>query len=325
MRWIETKIETTREGLPFIEAVLLNANLSGWQTYDDAELGALLRDNPHTWDYVDDELLSGASAAAVGFYVLDGAAGQKALEQILIDIYKLRIDNPGVDFGPLNAASVSRDDADWQDNWKKYFKPFRVGVNLVVKPAWEDYENTDNRTVININPGHAFGTGQHETTRMCMAAIEKYLPRGARLLDVGSGSGILSILALLFGAEYCDAVDFDIGAADVAMENAALNNIPDGRLRVYTGDFINDTNVRDAFKPKKYGAVVANITAGAIISVARILDNIGCLEQGAPFISSGIIKDRLDETRRAVEDAGFVMIETMTDGEWVCLCAKRAR
>ena len=325
MRWIETKIETTPEGLPFIEAVLLNANLSGWQTYDDAAFGAFLRDNPLQWDYIDDELLKGASGAAIGFYLTGDEAGRGALKQIISAINTLRPDNPGVDFGTLSSASVSRDDAVWLDNWKKYFKPFCVGKNLVVKPAWEDYGNTDGKTVININPGHMFGTGQHETTRMCMEAIEDNPPRGVRFLDIGCGSGILSVLALKLGAEHCDAVDFEAGAAAVVNENAALNGISGERLRVYTGDFINDINLCDALKAKKYGAVVANITAGAIISVARILDNIGCMDTGALFIASGIIRDRLAETRQAAEDAGFCVTDARLDGEWACLRATRAR
>lgn len=203
---------------------------------------------------------------------------------------------------------------DWANNWKKYFKPVEVGNNLVIKPTWEDYENTQNKVVVEIDPSMSFGSGQHETTRLCMAMLEPYINGETRMLDVGTGSGILAVEALLLGAKSVEAVDIDPLSVRVAKENAMLNGVAD-RLDVKQSDLSKDVK-------GTYNLITANIVADIIIRLLEDIDRI--LEEGGTLIASGIIDVREADVVNALEAKGYAVTETRYERGWVALAAKKA-
>ncbi len=200
-------------------------------------------------------------------------------------------------------------DADWAEEWKKYYKPVEIGKNLVVVPCWEEYSKTNGKTVVRIDPGAAFGTGTHETTRLCMQAAEQYLTPGARVLDIGTGSGILAVTALLLGAASADAVDIDPLAVRAAAENARLTAVT-GRLKIKQGDLLSTASGR-------YDFIFANIVADVILSLLPVLREY--MFPACKVVLSGIINSRAEEVIESASQNGFVVSETSRDGEWTAL------
>ena len=191
---------------------------------------------------------------------------------------------------------------DWANNWKQYFKPFKVGEKLVIKPSWEEYDNSDGRIILEIDPASSFGTGKHHTTRLCLEVLEKYLNKGDKLLDMGCGSGILSIGAMLLGADSAVAVDIEENAAVTAKENAVKNHISTGKYRTYFGNILTDEKLADEIDDK-YDIIAANIVADVLIAMKDSFRRY--LRDGGILIVSGIIEERMDEVIDALISAGF--------------------
>ena len=211
---------------------------------------------------------------------------------------------------------------DWQDNWKKYFKPMKVGSRLLIQPSWEDAPSAeaDGRRVLHLEPGLAFGTGTHETTRLCLETLEQRIHGGETVLDLGCGSGILSIAALALGADHVVGVDIDPKAVDVAYENAALNGYGKDVCRYLAGNVLDDPALVAELGRETYGLVLANIVADVIIPLAPLVP--GLLAEGGTFLCSGIIDRRGDEVAAALEKAGLAVIRRMEKNGWVALAAK---
>ena len=204
------------------------------------------------------------------------------------------------------------EDSDWENNWREYYKPIEVGEKLVVVPEWEPIPE-GGRVALRLDPGLIFGTGSHPTTRMCLAALENYVNQNTRVLDLGCGSGILGIGALVLGAGSCLGCDIDPKAPDVVMANAALNGIGGDRLSACSGDVVADASLRRRFGTG-YDLVLANIVSDVILPLAPHVP--GFLAPGGVFITSGIIEGRQDEVRAAVERAGLVIVEHRCEEEW---------
>lgn len=209
--------------------------------------------------------------------------------------------------------TIGVNDSDWSENWKKYFKPLEIGTRLAVCPSWEKYDNKDNRNVMMIDPGAAFGTGAHDTTRLCLTVLDRFCTDGATLLDVGSGSGILSIAAVLLGCNHADGVDIDPLAVKVAEENAALNNVSD-KTDYICGDLVERIS-------GQYDIVCANIVADVIISLC---DNVKTfMKDGGIFICSGIIDSRETDVTAKLSEVGLKVDERFTSGGWVALVCRK--
>lgn len=255
------------------------------------------------WDYIDETLLQkDKTVVSVSGYV-------EADENLLPVTERLQLLLPPE--ARLEVLFVKEED--WANNWRRYYKPLRVGEHLVIKPSWEPYEKQLGDVVVELDPGMAFGTGTHETTRMCMAALEKHITPASDVLDLGCGSGILSITSLLLGARAVTGVDIDPVATKVAAENGAANGFAPPRYNICRGNLVDEvTGVFDV--------VVANIIADVIISVCG--DVRAFLKEEGVFICSGIIEERAGDVRRALLQQGYSIIEQQCEGEWVAFTCK---
>lgn len=321
MEWIEVKIYTTTEGVEPLTAMLLETGVTGIQVEDDDELKEFVTTSSTYWDYVDEELLNKEKEdTRVTVYVSDNPYGMDILMSIKEGLSRLKTTDIGLNLGKLTYELTNTNDEDWLNKWKEFYKPFNVGEKLLVKPEWETVENPENRIIFNINPGHVFGTGMHQTTQLCMLNLEKYITDESEVLDLGCGSGILSIIALLLGAKHANAIDIDANATKTAYENAALNGIGKDKYYVTSGNIIDNKDIQDEFGYEKYDVIVANIIADVIIAMAPIVKK--AIKKDGIFISSGIIKDRVEDVHTALIENGFEIIDTKFKDEWVSVTAK---
>lgn len=319
MQWLEIAIYTTDAGTDAVCAALSGVGIDQVSIEESRERAmAFLNERAVYWDFADAEKI-GTDTPCVKAYLADVPESAPVLASIKEAIAGLRAAETGLDLGTLSIAVTRVCDADWENNWKAYYKPLPVGERLLVLPSWEEEPAHHGRTVLRLDPGVAFGTGSHHTTRMCLEFLEQAVTPGCRMLDLGCGSGILSIAALLLGADSATAVDIDPIAERIAAENAALNGIADADYRVCIGDLLSDEALC-ARIAGAYDVVCANIVAGVIIRIAPFAKR--CAKKGAPFIVSGVIDERRDEVIAALQSAGFA-IESVHEAEsWVAILAR---
>ena len=319
MDWIKTTVTTTAEGIDPVSGRLLELGINGIEISDKDDFIEFLENNRKYWDYVDEELVKLKDAdTKITFYLSCGAAGIEQLNAVKASLAELKaLDADGV-YGSLEISTDNVKDEDWSEIWKQYFHPIPVGKKILICPAWETPKNTDGRTVFTVNPGLSFGTGSHPSTRFCLEEIEENLKPGDSMLDLGCGSGILSVTALLLGASSAVAVDIDSNATDVAHSNLKLNKLTDENYKTYTGDITSDKELRD--KLGTHNLVVANIVADVIIAIAPYVR--GFMNSGATFICSGIILERLDEVKAALTKNGLNITKVKCDDDWAAITAK---
>ena len=326
MKYIELKIHASSQGVEMVTEMLMRNGITGISVDDPADLQDILnKKNEYGWDYIDDAVKERPSREpVVKVYLEDSDEGRRQLQHLKIEVMKLKSSELEGKFGwdanlgRLYAESEVVDDEDWKDKWKEYFKPARITDRVVVKPTWEDYSPKAGELVIEIDPGMAFGTGTHETTRLCMALMQLYLakacPGARRVLDVGCGSGILSIGAALLGAEEITGVEIDPDAVEVARENAAQNGLAD-RISIRQGDLTEGLDLQADI-------IVANLMADLVMLLAD-----SCREhlaEGGVFISSGILLEKKELVSDAIHRAGFTIETVAVDGEWCAIAARKA-
>jgi len=322
MDWIEAAVETLSDGVELVTAALMDAGISGLQIEDDYAMRLFLESNEEQWDYADEALLASEKGGArVKFYVTADANGHETLTAARTALNALRALESPETVGSLALVSDVVNDGDWLDKWKQYYKPFKIGRRIVIRPTWEEYDAQDGELVFTINPGHVFGTGLHQSTRLCIGALERMVQAGDMLLDVGCGSGILSILSLMLGAKHALAVDIEPDAVNVAYENAAMNGIGKDTYTVLSGNLLADDALRASIAETQYDIVAANIVADIITALSPIVPPM--LKPGGLFISSGIIRDRADDVAAALDANGFDLLEKLTADEWVCMIARK--
>ena len=322
MEWIEVKITTTAEGIEPLSGVLYNMGISGIIISDKDDFAQFLENNRKYWDYVDEELEKLKEAdSSVTFYLSDDAVGAETLALVKSAMTGLKKADENREYGSLEVVTVNVKDEDWSENWKKYFHPLPIGEKILIVPQWEqeNVNNPENRVIFTINPGMSFGTGSHESTQMCIEEIEKAVKNGDRILDLGCGSGILSVIALLLGAENAVAVDIDDKAVEVAFSNLKLNELGESKMVGYAGDITSDAELREKIGGG-YEIVVANIVSDVIIALAPYIR--GFMKDGATFICSGIINERQDEVKSALESAGLVCEKVRVRNEWSAIVCK---
>lgn len=325
MEWTEVKIYTTRAGIEPVSAILLETGINGIQIEDDEELKEYLEQSSMYWDYVDEELLNKkCEETKIKVYVSNNPYGNEMLLNIKENINRLKsIEKEiNIDLGSLSIQTTENlNDEEWLNKWKEFYKPFKIGKKIFVKPIWEEIDDSEGRTIFNINPGHVFGTGLHQTTQLCIENIEKYVNNESVVLDLGCGSGILSIISILLGAKSAFAVDIDSNAINVAYENAEINGIGKNKYYVTSGNVISDVLIRNEIEKCKYDIVLANIIADVICLISPFVYN--QLKENGVFIASGIIKDRLDDVYNSLKENGLEILDTIIKDEWVCVVSKR--
>jgi ribosomal protein L11 methyltransferase len=307
--WIEVKVITKSEALEPISGIFYGLDCKGVAIEDPQDI--LGREQgPLTWDFADINVLEhkGEVAVVKGYFSQDQDIDQ-LVEYITNKVNEIK--ELGIDVGQGLVKSEELHEEDWANNWKKYYKPSKIGEKIVVKPIWEDYSKKDDEIVIDLDPGMAFGTGEHETTRMCIQALEKYVKKDSVIFDVGCGSGILAIAAAKLGAKNSIGVDLDPVAVESAKENVAYNNV--NNIEILEG------NLLDVVKGKA-DIVVANIIAEIICILTEDVSK--AINQGGYFITSGIIHDRVEMVTTKLEECGFEVIKINKDGEWNCIIAK---
>ncbi len=305
MRYMEVTINTPAKEIDRRCEELTALGLGGFVIENEQDFQDFLENNHAYWDYVDEELAQKfAGLSRIKCYLTDDEDGQELLR-------KIRTAYPDV-------AVSFVEDSDWENNWREYYKPIEVGEKLVVVPEWEEIPQ-GGRVPLRLDPGLIFGTGSHPTTRLCLIELERYVNQSTRVLDLGCGSGILGIGALVLGAQSCLGCDIDPKAPDVVRSNAALNGIGPERLTACAGDILADASLRRRFG-SGYDLVLSNIVSDVIIPLSRYVRDF--LAPGGIWISSGIIEGRQDEVRAAIEKAGFTILEHRCEEEWHSFTAK---
>lgn len=322
MEWIEVFVETTQEGLELVSGFLYQCGLTGLMIEDARDFEVFL-ENPHReWDYIEDGLLEEKKNQKTGitFFLRENSHGREQLLVIQNGLKYLKVTETEFDLGSLVVTLKNIKEEDWANNWKKYFKPFEVGNKIMIKPSWEELTQSTDKLVLNIDPGHIFGTGTHETTQLCIELIETYIKDNDKILDIGCGSGILSIASLLLGAKSADAVDIDPNAVEIVYENAKRNGIKETNYFVEAGNILEDEKLHQKYSGNEYDIIEANIVADVIIALLEQIPYY--IKKNGTFIASGIIQQRLEDVYKALDEKGFQVIDTKFKKDWVAIASK---
>ena len=316
MKWNKYRLSTTTEAVDLISYTLAEMGIEGIEIEDKVPLSE--EDKEKMFIDLLPDLDEDDGTAFVSFYIEPEKDHDSTLEEVLAAVKELA---DFVDIGEATIEKTQTEDIDWMNNWKKYWKPFYVDEHIMIKPTWETVEDVEEDTlVVEIDPGTAFGTGTHHTTRLCITQVNKFLQKDMDVLDVGCGSGILSIIALLLGAKAATATDLDILAVNASLENAEVNGIKPDVYTVLQGNVITDEAFRHQVGENKFDMVVANIFAEIIIPLSDVVKEM--MKPGALFITSGIIDEREEDVREALIRNGFEIMEVTHSGGWVSFTAK---
>lgn len=316
MRWNKFTIETITEAEDLVAATLAELGIQGVEIEDKQPLTReecremfvdLLPEGPK-----DDGI------AYVSFYLDEEEDKEKILEGVKEALQELK---QFTDIGPASVTGSQTEDKDWMNNWKEYFHQFYVDDILIV-PSWEQPREEQPYTMLlHMDPGTAFGTGMHETTQLCIRQLKKYVKPGMSLLDVGTGSGILGLVGCKLGIDHVLGTDLDPCAVSAVRENMQANHVPEGQFELIIGNIITDSQVQKQAGREQYDLVTANILADVLVPLSPVA--VRYLKPGGLYITSGILDQKEEEVRQAVEQAGMKVIETTRQGEWVSLTAKK--
>lgn len=322
MDWLELTIKTASPGIDAVTARLTALGYDSFIVDDQKDFQSFIAANRAYWDYLDDALVRRMEGLSqIRLYLEDSPEAVTRAQELAVSLRAMREEFPDAELGPLTVkASLCRNE-DWENNWKEHYQPIAVGERLLVVPEWLRPDNPEQRIPLFLDPGLIFGTGSHASTRMCLEALEREVRPGDAVLDLGGGSGILSIAALLLGAGSALCVDIDPLAEDIARSNARLNGMREDCFQARTGDILNDPDLLASCAARKYDLVLANIVAGVIVPLAPSVP--GLLREGGRFICSGILEMREAEVVGALDRAGLRVSESRCVEDWVQLTAVR--
>ena len=313
MDWMEYTILTTTAGSELVSQILLDAGSMGTMIEDKNDVAANQRPEGQ-WDIIDEAIARriGDDVKVTGYFEADGRLSDR-IAFIESELRRLRGMDLGMDLGKLTHVEKTVAEQDWTESWKAAFRPFRLGEHFVVKPSWEQCETRPGDHVIEIDPGMAFGTGTHETTGLCVRLVEKYVKPGDRVIDIGTGTGILAIAAAHMGAKPVLATDLDAVAVRVAAENVRINGF-EGVIDVRCGDLLDVVQ-------ESGDVVIANIIADVIIMLARPVRE--RIADGGIFICSGISAERRGDVLHALDEADYELLDVLDQGEWCAMAARK--
>ncbi len=319
--FIQVDVYSSSAALDGITGALTDYGITGFIIQDGAEYAGILDDKDASWDYVDEQLLGLRNVEPhVTFYVHDNAQGAETLAAVRSYVGACDADNADGFYGNIRIELANVKEEDWANNWKQYYKPFRVGKSIIIKPSWEDYSPKDGDKILEIDPASTFGTGQHNTTRMVIETLEELIRGGERVLDLGCGSGILSIASMLLGASEVTVCDIFENAVKTARDNILKNNVPEDKIRAFLGNVINDEMLRKNIG-SGFDVVCANIVADVIIGMSGIFG--GFMKDSGRLIVSGIIDERLEEVIAALKGSGFAVVSSKNSEGWNCVLLKK--
>lgn len=327
MKWVKFRLKTITDAEDIIISTLYDIGLEGAQIEDKVPLTALEKEQMFVDILPDGPEDDGI--AYLNFFVEKEEDGSLKVQDEMVDVdtmlarmrEELEELRHFLDIGEGTITVDETEDIDWINNWKQYFHQFYIDDILVI-PSWEDIKPEDTeKMVLHIDPGTAFGTGMHETTQLCIRQLRKYITPETKLLDVGTGSGILAILSLMFGAESAVGTDLDICAVDAVAQNCEANGIDKSKFEMMIGNIITDKEVQDKVGYECYDIVVANILADVLVPLTPVI--VHQLKPGGIYITSGIIDDKEQTVVEAVKAAGLEVLEVTYQGEWVSVTARR--
>lgn len=309
MKWCEISIQTSHEAVELIAEIFRDLGASGVVIEDPELVNDYITSGK--WDYTDIPIAKETEIVVEKAYLPVNGELEGRIQTLQQEIKAL--ESRGVNTAPAVLTTAELQDEDWSDTWKQYFHTEKPGERVVIKPTWEEYEPKDDEVVIELDPGAAFGTGTHATTSMCIRQLEKLVKPGMTVFDVGTGSGILSIISAKLGAKNIQAVDYDDSVLKIVEENLEQNNVQD-IISVAQSDLMQNVH-------GKAELVIANIIADIIIRLFDQLDE--HLEQGGTLLTSGIIEDRIEDVLAAAEKHGYGVVERLENKGWACITFKR--
>ncbi len=316
MNWTEADIFTTTEGIDLLCSKLMDIGIKGFAIKDANDFNEFLQNKEGNWDYLEDDLMQLAECeTTVTVYIPENNQGAEMLLSIKAMLKEWKEEDKENVYGRLEMELSNVKEEDWANNWKQYFKPMNIGNRLLVKPSWEEIGQTD-RTILEIDPASSFGSGQHYTTKLCLEYLDGLDLKDKKILDLGCGSGILSIAAMLLGAKSAVGVDIEENAAKTALENACKNNIPKDQYTTFCGNVLNDENLVNKIN-FGYDVLTANIVADILIGMKDLFYRF--LNPGGILIISGIIDERKEEVTDAVTAAGFEITESRDESGWAAV------
>ena len=316
MKWNKFRLKTTTAAEDIVSSMLMDLGIQGVEIEDRIPLTQA--DKEQMFVDILPEIEADDGTAYLSFYLEEDEDKEKVLADVKRELKEM---SEYVDVGECLIEESQTEDVDWVNNWKQYFHQFYVDDILII-PSWEDVRPDDeDKMIIHIDPGTAFGTGMHETTQLCIRQLRKYVTESTRILDVGCGSGILGMLALKFGAAYSVGTDLDPCAIDATYENMEVNGITRDRYEVMTGNIIDDKEIQDKVGYGCYDIVVANILADVLVELTPVI--VSQLKPGGIYITSGIIDDKEETVTEAVKAAGLTVLDVTYQGEWVCVTARK--
>ena len=311
MKWLELHLDMNPAGIEPATELLSAYGIDSLMIDEEGDFKDFLENNHQYWDYVDEDLMQSMHGKSrITFYLEDSEEGFNTLAQFRIGLAAFKKQHP--EYAPLILSMENVEDADWENNWKQFYKPMEIGERLLVVPEWEQAEG-DGRVKLILNPGLTFGTGSHATTRLCLTALEETIHGGERVLDLGCGSGILFIGGMLLGAKEAYAVDIEENATRIARENAAENHLDPERYTISCGNIISDETLRQEIG-SGYDVITANIVADVIKGMAPLFP--GFLKDNGILILSGIITERADEVLDTVTAYDFAVLERREASGW---------
>ncbi|MCI8307564.1 MAG: 50S ribosomal protein L11 methyltransferase [Lachnospiraceae bacterium] len=320
MKWTQYTLKTTTEATDMISYTLGELGVEGIEIEDNIPLTEF--DKAQMFVDILPETAPDDGTATIRFYREPEENPEEFMQKVNAALDGLR---SFMDIGEGLIEISETADKDWMNNWKEFFHSFRVSDRLVIKPEWEQDPAAacagDSDIIINIDPGAAFGTGSHETTRLCILALEKYIKPGCNILDVGCGSGILSIVSIKYGASHALGIEIDEHAIPSTIDNRDINGITAEQFEIKCGNIIDDDGLQRETGFEKYDIAVANILANVIIPLSAEIGQ--HIKKGGLFISSGIIDTAADSVRKAISDGGFEIIDTTTLKDWYCFTARK--